>query len=44
MGVERLTMLKHGISDLRGFFESDLRWIRHYGLDPFFTFHNIRKK
>ena len=31
MGVERLTMLKHGIPDLRTFFESDLRWLRHYG-------------
>jgi phenylalanyl-tRNA synthetase alpha chain len=31
MGIERITMLKHGISDLRPFFESDLRWLRHYG-------------
>lgn len=31
MGVERLTMLKHGIADLRNFYESDLRWLRHYG-------------
>ncbi len=31
MGVERITMLKHGISDLRPFYESDLRWLRHYG-------------
>jgi phenylalanyl-tRNA synthetase alpha chain len=31
MGVERLTMLKHGIPDLRTFYESDLRWLRHYG-------------
>jgi len=34
MGVERLTMLKHGIPDLRLFFESDLRWLRHYGCNP----------
>ena len=31
MGIERLTMLKHGIPDLRAFYESDLRWLRHYG-------------
>ena len=24
-------MLKYGIPDLRTFFESDLRWLRHYG-------------
>jgi phenylalanyl-tRNA synthetase alpha chain len=24
-------MLKYGIPDLRAFFESDLRWLRHYG-------------
>ena len=34
MGVERLTMLKHGIPDLRPFYESDLRWLRHYGTSP----------
>jgi phenylalanyl-tRNA synthetase alpha chain len=31
MGVERITMLKHGIPDLRPFYDSDLRWLRHYG-------------
>ncbi len=34
MGVERVTMLKHGIPDLRPFYESDQRWLRHYGTDP----------
>ena len=34
MGVERVTMLKHGIPDLRPFYESDQRWLRHYGADP----------
>ncbi|GAB3593746.1 phenylalanine--tRNA ligase subunit alpha [Acetobacter peroxydans] len=34
MGVERLTMLKNGIPDLRSFYESDIRWLRHYGSDP----------
>jgi phenylalanyl-tRNA synthetase alpha chain len=31
MGVDRLAMLKYGIPDLRSFFDSDLRWLRHYG-------------
>jgi phenylalanyl-tRNA synthetase alpha chain len=31
MGLERIGMLKYGIPDLRTFFESDLRWLRHYG-------------
>ncbi len=35
MGVERLTMLKHGIADLRLFYDSDLRWLRRYGSSPF---------
>lgn len=30
-GIDRLAMLKYGIPDLRPFFESDLRWLRHYG-------------
>jgi len=34
MGIERITMLKHGISDLRLFYESDARWLRHYGASP----------
>ena len=34
MGVERVTMLKHGIPDLRPFYDSDVRWLRHYGFDP----------
>jgi phenylalanyl-tRNA synthetase alpha chain len=34
MGVERITMLKHGMADLRPFYESDLRWLRHYGFNP----------
>ena len=31
MGIERLAMLKYGIPDLRTFYDSDLRWMRHYG-------------
>ncbi len=34
MGIERITMLKHGIADLRLFYESDIRWLRHYGFSP----------
>ena len=31
MGIERIAMLKYGIPDLRTFYESDLRWLRHFG-------------
>ncbi len=31
MGIERITMLKYGIPDLRTFFDSDVRWLGHYG-------------
>ncbi|HNQ91305.1 MAG TPA: phenylalanine--tRNA ligase subunit alpha [Alphaproteobacteria bacterium] len=34
MGLERATMLKYGIPDLRSMFESDTRWLTHYGFDP----------
>jgi len=34
MGIERITMLKHGMADLRPFFESDTRWLSHYGANP----------
>jgi phenylalanyl-tRNA synthetase alpha chain len=34
MGVERVAMLKYGIPDLRTFFDSDLRWLKHYGFLP----------
>ncbi|MDI9637174.1 phenylalanine--tRNA ligase subunit alpha [Geitlerinema splendidum] len=34
MGLERIAMLKYGIEDLRLFFESDLRWLNHYGFAP----------
>jgi phenylalanyl-tRNA synthetase alpha chain len=30
-GLDRLAMLKYGIPDIRPFFESDLRWLRHFG-------------
>lgn len=33
-GIDRLAMLKYGIPDLRTFFESDARWLEHYGFDP----------
>ncbi|WP_280563836.1 MULTISPECIES: phenylalanine--tRNA ligase subunit alpha [unclassified Chromohalobacter] len=31
MGVERLTMLRYGVNDLRLFFENDLRFLRQFG-------------
>ncbi len=31
MGIDRIAMLKYGVPDLRAFFDSDLRWLRHYG-------------
>ncbi len=34
IGIDRLAMLKYGINDLRAFFESDYRWLNHYGFDP----------
>ena len=34
MGIDRMAMLKNGIADLRPMFESDLRWLRHYGTSP----------
>jgi phenylalanyl-tRNA synthetase alpha chain len=33
LGIERAAMLKYGIPDLRTFYESDLRWLRHYGFE-----------
>jgi phenylalanyl-tRNA synthetase alpha chain len=34
MGIERVAMLKYGIPDLRTMYDSDLRWLRHYGFVP----------
>jgi phenylalanyl-tRNA synthetase alpha chain len=34
MGIDRIAMLKYGIPDLRTMYESDLRWLRHYGFAP----------
>lgn len=33
MGLERITMLKYGIEDLRLLYESDLRWLSHYSFE-----------
>jgi phenylalanyl-tRNA synthetase alpha chain len=30
MGVERIAMLKHGVPDLRLFFENDLRFLEQF--------------
>ncbi len=34
MGIDRIAMLKYGIPDLRQMFESDSRWLNHYGFKP----------
>lgn len=34
-GIDRLAMLKYGIHDIRKFFDSDLRWLKHYGFSVF---------
>ena len=34
LGIDRLGMLKYGMSDLRAFFDADIRWIKHYGMRP----------
>ena len=34
VGIDRLAMLKYGIPDLRTVFESDVRWLKHYGFTP----------
>lgn len=33
-GLDRMAMLKYGIPDIRSFFDSDLRWLAHYGFSP----------
>jgi phenylalanyl-tRNA synthetase alpha chain len=30
-GIDRLAMLKYGITDLRACFDADLRWLKHFG-------------
>lgn len=35
MGLDRLCMLKYGLPDIRAFFESDVRWLKHYGFSPY---------
>jgi phenylalanyl-tRNA synthetase alpha chain len=35
LGIERMAMLKYGIPDLRSFYDTDHRWLRHYGFSAF---------
>ncbi|MEO1794827.1 MAG: phenylalanine--tRNA ligase subunit alpha [Pseudomonadota bacterium] len=35
MGLDRITMLKYGVPDLRDMFSGDLRWLNHYGFQPY---------
>jgi phenylalanyl-tRNA synthetase alpha chain len=30
MGVDRLTLLRYGVNDLRAFFENDLRFLKQF--------------
>ena len=34
MGIERLSMLKYGITDMRSLFDLNLKWLDHYGFSP----------
>src|SRR6202795_1754654 len=34
LGIDRIAMLKYGMSDLRQLFENDVRWLAHYGFKP----------
>jgi phenylalanyl-tRNA synthetase alpha chain len=34
-GIERLLMLKYGVSDIRLLYGGDHRWLSHYGFSPF---------
>jgi len=33
VGIERIAMLKYGISDLRTFFDGNINWLDHYGFN-----------
>jgi len=33
-GIDRLAMLRYGVSDLRLFFENDLRFLKQFGTFP----------
>ena len=34
-GVDRLAMLKYGLTDLRAFFDGDAKWLKHHGFSAF---------
>ena len=36
MGLDRISMLKYGLPDIRAFFDGDSRWLKHYGFSPYF--------
>ena len=36
-GIDRLAMLKYGISDLRHLFEGDIEWMEYHGFGSFNT-------
>ena len=41
-GIDRLAMLKYGIPDLRSMFDSDSRWLQHYGFNFVETVSKMR--
>ncbi len=43
MGLERITMLKYGMKDLRPFFDGDIRWSKKHGF-KYFDFPSIFKE
>jgi phenylalanyl-tRNA synthetase alpha chain len=34
-GIERMPMIKYGVQPIKTFFDSDVRWLKHYGFDSF---------
>lgn len=37
MGLERITMLKYNLPDIRSLFDGDTRWLKHYGFSPYWS-------
>jgi phenylalanyl-tRNA synthetase alpha chain len=35
MGLDRVSMLKYGLPDIRPLFDGDERWLKHYGFSPY---------
>ncbi len=35
LGIERITMIKHNINDIRDFFAGSIKWFEYFGISPF---------